>query len=131
MTTTYHVCYSSMLGWKSKHAIRAAWSDETPSGQIRVYRTLKTAWNRDVAIQKECRRKHGENTYMPTRILASEDKGETFRELSSQEQDQLRKIACKPGDVHDATPKPDCNLPASVTPAPASVTPENSEELAP
>ena len=85
MSTTFHVCISP-VGWHDTLAISAY---AQPHHDSRAHRSLRTANACDTRIQRGCARCNGANTWIPTRILASEDRGVSFRALTESESEEL------------------------------------------
>jgi len=80
--TIYHVCVSP-VGWHDPLAI-TAYARQVDDGIN--HRTVLAAVRWDARhIQRPCQRDNGPSSWIPTRVLATEDGGENYRPLTEEE----------------------------------------------
>lgn len=77
MTTQYHVC-GSTFAWHDPQALNCAYP-------VTRHRLLKAAVRSYERMQAQCRRTNGPNTRRDVEILATVDRGDTYRKLNDSE----------------------------------------------
>ena len=83
MATTFHIC-TTPASWHAPEAVHRA----STVGGGRAHRTIAAAVVADARMHRRIRARYGLESYVDSRILASEDRGRTFRLLSLREREE-------------------------------------------
>ncbi len=87
-TTRYQIC-RCLVGWYQPDALAYA----RPVDPATLHRSLGAAARRMDRIQRECRSVNGPGSWVPVKILATDDRGRDHRYLTEDEKDSCPELS--------------------------------------